>query len=132
MTKLDELIHKALEDQDKAILAETDELGYWALGLSQFTGKMGWVTWLVMLIQALMFFGSVYCAVEFYGAVDVLSAVKWGISGATLMIIAISLKLSLAPQMHADRVIREIKRLELLLLSRGQQGRAAAPAPSQP
>jgi len=118
MTKLDDLIYEALEDQDKAALAETDELGYFALGLSQFSGKMGWVTWLIMLIQAVMFLGSVYCAVQFYGAVDVLSAVKWGISGATLMIMAISLKLSLAPQMQADRVIREVKRLELLFLTR--------------
>ena len=118
MTKLDDLIYEALEDQDKAAVAETRELGYFALGLSQFSGKMGWVTWLIMVIQGAMFLCGVYCAVQFYGATEVLGAVKWGITGATLIIMAINLKLSLAPQMQADRIIREVKRLELLLLSR--------------
>ncbi len=118
MTKLDDLIHEALEDQDKAAVAETHELGYFALGLSQFSGKMGWVTWLVMVIQGAMFLGGVYCAAQFYSETQVLNALKWGITGAALMIMAVNLKLSLAPQMQADRVIREVKRLELLLLSR--------------
>lgn len=118
MTKLDELIHEALEGQDKAALAETKELGYFALGLSQFSGKLGWVTWVIMVVQGAMFLCGVYCATQFYGATEVLGAVKWGITGAVLMIVATSLKMSLMPQMQADRVIRELKRLELLLLSR--------------
>ena len=118
MTKLDELIHEALEDQDKAALAETHELGYFALGLSQFRGKLGWVTWVIMLVQGAMFLGGVYCAMQFYRATEVLGATKWGITGAVLVIVATSLKMSLMPQMQADRVIREVKRLELLLLSR--------------
>ncbi len=119
MTKLDDLIHQALEGQDKAAVAETRELGYFALGLSQFGGKLGWVTWVIMLVQVVLFLGGVYCAVAFYGASDVLAAVKWGISGGVLILMATTLKLSLMPQMQADRVIREVKRLELLLLSRG-------------
>lgn len=118
MTKLDDLIQDALEDQDKAVLAETNELGYFALGLSQFRGKLGWVTWVIMFVQAALFLAGVYCAVQFFGATDVLAAVKWGISGGVLIIVATSLKMSLMPQMQADRVIREVKRLELLLLSR--------------
>lgn len=118
MTKLDDLIREALEDQDKAALAETEELGYFALGLNQFSGKLGWVTWVIMLVQGALFLGGVYCAVKFFGATEALAATKWGITGAVLMIIATNLKMSLMPQMQADRVIREVKRLELLLLSR--------------
>jgi len=43
-------------------------------------------------------------------------AIKWGITGAVLIIVGASLKMSLMPQMQADRVIREVKRVELLLL----------------
>lgn len=118
MTKLDELIKEALEDQDKAAVSETEELGYFALGLSQFRGKLGWVTWVIMTLQAAMFLAGVYCLVQFYGATEVLSAVKWGISGAILIVVGTSLKMSLMPQLQADRVIREVKRLELLLLTR--------------
>lgn len=118
MTKLDDLISEALDHQDKAALAETDELGYFALGLSQFRGKLGWVTWVIMIVQTVMFLGGVYCAVQFYGATESVLAVKWGITGAVLMIIGANLKFSLMPQMQADRVIREVRRLELLFLSR--------------
>ena len=118
MTKLDDLIQEALEDQDKTVLDETKELGYFALGLSQFSGKLGWVTWVIMVVQAALFLVGVYCFVQFFNATEVLSAVKWGISASVLVIVATSLKMSLMPQMQADRVIREVKRLELLLLSR--------------
>lgn len=119
MTKLDDLIKEALEDQDQSAIAETHELGYFALGLSQFRGKLGWVTWVIMIVQTLMFLGGVYCAVHFYSATDPVPAIKWGITGAVLLIIGTSLKMSLMPQMQADRVIREVKKLELLLVSRG-------------
>lgn len=118
MTKLDDLIQKALEDQDQAVLAATREPGWMELGLSQFRGRLGWVTWVIMITQTALFLGGVYCAVEFFAATAVLSAVKWGITAAVLLIMAVSLKTSLMPQMQADRVIREVKRLELLLLSR--------------
>lgn len=120
MTKLDDLIHDALKDQEKAVIRETQELGWIQLSLSQFSGKLGWVTWVIMLTQTAMFIGGVYCAVQFYNAMDVLIAVKWGITGSVLLVLGLTLKTSLMPQMQADRVIREVKRLELLLLSRGQ------------
>ena len=115
MSKLDRMIEDALAEEDRKILDETAELGFFALGLSQFTGKLGWVTWLVMVLQAVMFLAAVWCAARFFGTTDVLSAVKWGLSGAVLALMAVQIKLSLGPQMQADRVIREVKRLELLL-----------------
>ncbi|WP_298356719.1 DUF6768 family protein [uncultured Litoreibacter sp.] len=116
-TRLDDLIKAALTGQDKEILKETEELGYFALGLSQFGGKLGWVTWVIMVVQAVLFIVGVWCAVQLFAAVDVLAAVKWGVSSAVTMIMAVQLKLSLAPQMQADRVIREVKRLELLVVN---------------
>ncbi len=116
-TRLDDLIKAALTGQDKDILKETEELGYLALGLSQFGGKLGWVTWVIMVVQAVLFVTGVWCAIQLFASVEVLAAVKWGISSAVLMIMAVQLKLSLAPQMQADRVIREVKRLELLVVN---------------
>ena len=118
MSKLDDLIREALEGEDRQMVADTEELGYFALGLSQFRGKLGWVTWVIMVVQTVMFLIGAWCAVRFFQAAEVLDAVKWGISGAVLWIAAINLKLSLMPQMQADRVIREVRRLELLLAAR--------------
>lgn len=118
MTKLDDLIQEALADADQDLLKQTEELDYFSLSFAQFRGKLGWVTWVIMILQTLMFLIGVWCAIRFFGATEVITALKWGISGAVLLIMGITLKLSLVPQMQADRVIREIKRVELLLASR--------------
>ncbi len=118
MSKLDEMIRDALEGEDRKIFEETEELGWFALGFGLFRGKLGWVTWVVMIVQSAMFLASLWCAIRFFQATEVLPAVKWGISGAVLLIAGTSLKMSLMPQIQADRVIREIKRVELMLVSR--------------
>ncbi|MBM7069300.1 DUF6768 family protein [Actibacterium sp. 188UL27-1] len=117
-SKLDRMIAEALKGQDREVLKDTQELGYFALGLSQFSGRLGWVTWVIMTFQTAMFLGAIWCSIRFFGATEVLPALKWGLSCGVLLLTALQLKLSLAPQMQADRVIREIKRLELLVASR--------------
>lgn len=117
--RLDDLIRDALEAEEQEILKDTEELGYFALGLSQFRGKLGWVTWVVMIVQAAMFFAGVWCAVRFFAATDALTALHWGLPAAVLMLAATTLKLSLMPQMQADRILRELKRVELMIVSRG-------------
>ena len=115
MPNLDELIEEALKGQDRAILEATEEQGWFALGMSQFRGKLGWVTWVVVLMQATLFVVGIWCAVRFFGASDMLIALKWGLSGAVLMLMATILKTSLMPQMQADRILREVKRVELMI-----------------
>lgn len=118
MSKLDKMIEEALTGEDRRIFSETEELGFFALGLSQFGGKLGWVTWVLMVVQTTMFIAAVWCGFRFFGATEVLPAVKWGLSCAVLALMATQIKLSLTPQMQADRVIREVKRLELLIATK--------------
>lgn len=117
MSKIDDLIREALEGRDRALLGETEELGFFALGLKQFGGKLGWVAWVIMIVQGLIFLAGVWCCVRFFQATEILAALRWGLSGAVALIAALQLKLSLAPQMQADRIMRELKRIELLLVS---------------
>ena len=116
MSKLDKLIEEALRDEDRAILEATSEQGWFELGLGQFRGKLGWVTWVIMLVQTVLFIAGAWCAVQFFATSDVLTALKWGLSGAVLLIVATQLKLSLMPQIQADRILRELKRVELMLV----------------
>ncbi len=118
MEKLDQMIEEALEAEDREIFARTEELGWFTLGLGLFRGKLGWVNWVVMIVQSAMFLAAVWCGVRFFGATDVLVALKYGISGGVLMLAALAMKLSLMPQIQADRVIREVKRVELMLARR--------------
>ncbi|PWV97641.1 hypothetical protein DFR52_106164 [Hoeflea marina] len=118
MSKLDQLIEEALSEQDETLLRETRELGWFELGASQFTGKLGWVSWVLMITQTALFVAAVWTGWHFFAAGDGLTALKWGLPSATLMIVATILKTSLMPQMQADRILRELKRVELMIAHR--------------
>lgn len=119
MSKLDRLIEEALSDEDRDILRQTEELDWFALGASQFRGKLGWVVWVLMIVQSALFLIGAWMTWRFFGAGDVLTALKWGLPAVTLLIVATVLKTSLMPQLQADRILRELKRVELLIAQRG-------------
>lgn len=118
MSGTDEQIKAGLSEQETEIMRMTEELGYFALVSGLFRGKLGWVSWVIMITQAIMFVAGVWAAWQFFAAVEVLAALKWGISAAVLLLMAAMMKMSFMPQIQADRVLRELKRVELLLLHR--------------
>ena len=120
--QIDQMIELALSQRDRDILEGTEELGWFSLGLKQFSGKLGWVTWVLMIVQTSMFIAGVYFGIKFLNATEVLSAVKNGIGAAVLLLMATQLKTSLMPQIQADRVIREVKRLQLMIVSHQGDG----------
>ncbi len=118
MPSIDDLIKEALTEQESEIIKSTEEQGFFNLALGLFRGRLGWVSIVIMLVQAVMFVAGVWAAWQFFLAGDVLMAVKWGISAAVLLLMAGMLKFSLMPQIQADRVLLELKRVELLVLHR--------------
>lgn len=120
--QIDQMIELALSQRDRDILEGTEELGWFSLGLKQFSGKLGWVTWVLMIVQTSMFIAGVYFGIKFLNATEVLPAVKNGIGAAVLLLMATQLKTSLMPQIQADRVIREVKRLQLMIVSHQGDG----------
>lgn len=116
---LDAMIDEALTAEERDLLhAIGDEPGYFSQVWGVFGGPTGWVSWLLMLFQTLMFAAAVYAAIRFFNAADTLEAVKWGLPSATLLILAAQTKMLLWPALQANRVIREIKRLELQMTRR--------------
>ena len=111
MDNLDRMIAKALAEDDDA----PPEAGYFALAFSIFGGRQGWVTWVVMIVQIALFAAAVWAGWNFYAATETLAALKWGLSAATLALVATQMKLSLMPVMQANRVLLAIRRLELRL-----------------
>lgn len=118
MSRIDDMIAEALREEDREIIEATAERGWFRLGADQFRGKLGWITWVVMAVQTTMFIVAVWAGWHFFAATEVLAAVKWGISAATLTLAGLSLKLSLMPQIQADRVLRELRRVELMIARR--------------
>ncbi|WP_417626794.1 DUF6768 family protein [Pararhodobacter aggregans] len=111
MDNLDRLIAEALAEDDKAM----PDPGYFPLALSIFHGRSSWTNWVVMAVQILLFLAAVWAGWHFYTATEALAATKWGISAATLAIVATQLKMALMPVMQANRVLLAIRRLELRL-----------------
>jgi hypothetical protein len=115
MDELDRRIAEALADDDLGLPGDAREPGFFALAFSTMRGPQGWVTWVLMVVQTVMFLAAVWAGWNFFAATDVLPAIKWGLSAATLAILATQLKLALVPQMQANRVILALRRLELRL-----------------
>lgn len=117
MSELDRMIEKTLNDEDRAFLARLNsEPGYFSQVGGLLSGSTAWINILLMIVQAVMFFAGAWCAWEFFQTTDTVMALRWGFSAATLMILAALLKIgTLWPTMQANRVLREVKRLELQL-----------------
>jgi len=120
MDEFDRRIAAALQDDDLGLPADAREPGFYPLAFSLFRGPQGWVTWVLVTVQTVMFLAAVWAGWRFYAATEVLAALKWGLSAATLAILATQLKMALMPQMQANRVILALRRLELRLAQRGQ------------
>lgn len=111
---LDTMIDEALNAEERDLLRTIgEEPGYFTQVWGLFGGKIGWVTWLLMAAQTMMFIASVYAAVQFFAATEALEALRWGLPAAVLLILAAMTKLTLWPSLQANRVIHEVKRLEL-------------------
>lgn len=118
MDDLDRRIAEALQEDDLGLPADAPAPGFYSLAFSLFRGSQGWVAWVMMILQTAMFLAAVWAGWQFYAATEVLGALKWGLSAATLAVLATQIKLSLMPQMQANRVIHALRRLELRLVSR--------------
>jgi hypothetical protein len=115
MDELDHRIAAALAEDDLGLPEDAREPGFYALAFSTLRGPQGWVSWVLLIVQTVMFLLAVWAGWRFYAATEVLSALKWGISAATLAILATQLKMALVPHMQANRVILALRRLELRL-----------------
>ena len=116
MDDLDRRIAAALADDP---LTDPAEPGFYPLAFSLFRGPQGWVAWVLMAVQTVMFLAAVWAGWHFFAATEVLAALKWGLTAATLAILATVIKLSMVPQMQANRVLLALRRLELRLAQRG-------------
>lgn len=115
MDKLDELIGRALTDEDRDLLARHAEPGYVTQAFGLFRGPMAWPMWAAYIAGALAFVGGAYALWRMLDSPDVLAAVKWGVGALALLQITMLTKNFLGTHMEANRVLRELKRVELQL-----------------
>lgn len=113
MNDLDRQIEEALDAEDRAIFAELGEQGLIAQGFSVYKGKQGWIAMMSTFVIFLFTAGALYSLWKFIQIGDGVGALRWGAAWMFLTLIVAFMKLWLWLRMESNRVIREVKRVEL-------------------
>lgn len=117
MRDVDDMIDEVLDREQRELLGRIgDEPGFFGMALGMFGGRLGWVNIVLMIVQGVGFVAALYAGWRFYEATDTVTQLRWGLPSAVLLILSAMIKLTMWPGLHADRVIRELKRFELAML----------------
>lgn len=118
MNEIDEEIKSALEDEDAKLFAElSDEAGVFELVGMSFKGKNAWVAWYMWIMGFIVFVLGVYALTLFLAENDLKTAMGWALTINACMFVIALIKIMSWQQMHKLEVMREIKRMEVRLLS---------------
>lgn len=113
MNNIDDLIGQALTEEDRALLASHSEPGYLTQAFGLFRGPLAWVMWLVNVASGAAFFAGVYTIWRMFDTTDALAAVKWGVASLFLFQVTTLCKTFMGSRMETNRLLRELKRVEL-------------------
>ncbi len=113
MDDLDRKIEAALSADDRTILAKFGEQGVFGQWFGVYDGAVRGIAVFATIVTFALFFAAVYCVWRFLGASEAIDAVRWGAGAVLLMVMVGFLKLWFWLRMESNRVLREIKRLEL-------------------
>lgn len=122
MRNLDHVIEEALSAEERDILRQIgDDPGYFRQVGGLFTGRTGWVNVLLIGVQAMLFVGGIWAAWLFFRATEPLTAIQLGFPAAVLLLASLIIKLSMGPALHTNRLMRELKRVELQIANLRRQ-----------
>ena len=89
--------------------------------LMAFRGRQRWLSTLLIGFNLAAFLGLVFAVMRFNASADVATQLRWGGVALVLLLIVALFKIWFWLEMHTNRVLREIKRIELLLVSRAEK-----------
>jgi hypothetical protein len=116
MRTIDDLVDDALSADEREILRRIGpEPGLVGMTAGLFSGRLGWISAVLMTVQGLAFIAGAYAAYRFFLADAVTTQLRWGLPAVTLLLMSGLLKSLLWPSIQTDRVLRELKRLEFRL-----------------
>jgi hypothetical protein len=70
---------------------------------------------MVMAVQVVLAAAGVWAGWRFFQATDPVTQLRWGLPAAVLVLMALIVKATLGPTLFHNRVLRELKRIELQL-----------------
>ena len=123
MQDIDRMIDEALDKEERRLLRSIEEPGFFGEALGIFKGRSGWASAVMMAAQGLLFVAGAVAAWRFFEAADPVTQLRWGLPAAVLLILATIIKMALVPRMETNRLIRELKRIELQIAAAAGAGR---------
>jgi hypothetical protein len=116
MRNLDRMIDEALDAEERDLLRSIgEEPGFFTQACGIFGGPTGWVNAVMMVAQTLLFLAGAWAAWNFFEAAEPVAQLRWGLPAAVLLIVATIMKMALLPRMESNRLMRELKRIEVQL-----------------
>ncbi|MCX7554532.1 hypothetical protein OS175_11630 [Marinicella sp. S1101] len=112
---IDEQIKQALEEEINEIRHDHQviDANPFKQMKASFKGEMGWMYLLVMAFTTLFALGAFYCVYEFYHAQELKPLLAWAVGIIVLTLLTQISKMWYWSEMGHNRVIREVKVLEL-------------------
>lgn len=111
---IDDLITEALDAEDRELLGRhAHQPGFFSQALGIFSGSMGWVMAVVMLMVFVFLALMIWTGLEFFRAEDTIMALRWGLGSVVTIQILLFLRGVLFQQILTNQVLREVKRLEM-------------------
>ena len=117
--ELDQLIQEALEKEDEALKDFAEEPGYFQQAFGMFRGKLAWVVWVMYITNMIGAGIAIWAAWKMLQTTDPVMTVRWGVLAIASVNIGLFMKGGMGLHGQVNRVLREVKRLELQIV-RGQ------------
>lgn len=114
MSKLDDAIHSALSDEDAEFLAKYEKEPSSVRQLvGIFDGPLAWIHLSFLVGGALILIFLLYASYQFALATQLRPLFYWGAGAGVSLIFLVVIRLLFFMQLHTNRILRELKRLEL-------------------
>ncbi|WP_296316857.1 DUF6768 family protein [Winogradskyella sp. UBA3174] len=114
---IDQLIKETLTQEEAKFYDDLEEQNLLQMVSGIFSGKNSWIVIVMSIVQVLLFGLFIYCTIQFFKVEATNDLIKWGFLGTLCILGSSMLKLFSWMQMDKKAIIREMKRLELQVLS---------------
>lgn len=111
--EIDQIIHEALSKEEAEFYDQLGEQSLLEMSLGVFQGKNKVIYILVTIMAFLWFVGFIICLLRFLEAESTREMMLYGAGGFWCILSVTAIKLWHWMQMNTNRLLREMKRLEL-------------------
>ena len=117
MEDIDKLIKETLTKEEAKFYDDLDEQNVFQMLVGLFKGKNSWIMYVMNFMTLVFFAAFIICVIKFFDTENTNELIKWSVGGVISLLAVSMLKLFAWLQMDKNALLRELKRLELQMLS---------------